>query len=349
MSKYGFLFLLFVSLFWGGQGSANCLTFSTNERLSNYCLAQSITKYGVAPQHAFYIEDRLNREGYSMGIGLPTNIKPLQVGKFLVPLVGYSDNVNGGNPDKPLVVAGLDFSGDPKFVKKSGLLLGLRTGLYARQNLGQGHYIDYQTSLSYEYAPKHALAVKRLDGSVCSKNHLGNLIHADFCITAGKQIKELTNQSNRAIDVSVSKLIGQKDDKYHELSFGLKRVHSGGFTQNQAALGIQSIYGNGLFSSVGVQFGEAVQDELAIKLGGHLSIGYQLFSKPISMRLAYSEYDGLRMIGIARKDVSHTIGLVYSVSKDFDLSAGYEVTDSTINYFDLRSPKFGVHFKALTF
>ncbi len=34
----------------------------------------------------------------------------------------YSDNINGGNPDKPLILGELEFEGDPELIKQEGVI-----------------------------------------------------------------------------------------------------------------------------------------------------------------------------------------------------------------------------------
>jgi len=348
------IILLFVlgliqSLLLSQEASASCLANSGNERLTNYCLAQVVSEWGASPQSALMIDARLKREGYANGLGFPSRIDKHDLTGFVTPIIDYSDNINGGNPDKPLVLGGLKFTGDPDLIQKAGVLLGARVGFYGRSIVGEGNYIDHQASVSYEHAPQHGIGIKRLNASVCSKNHLGGLLYADLCAAAGRQIKQLSDQKNQTLNMTMSKIIRIGNSSFNEVKLGALKNYNEGFNQKQIAAGIDTIFANGLFSSATIRLGEAVSDELALRKAASLNFGYSVKGKPVSMSLSISDASGSQMIGVARRDITKSIDLVYGVTPKVSLSVGYENVDSSIDYFDVKAPKFGIRFSAIKF
>ena len=343
------VFVFIQSLILPQQAAASCLANSGNERLSNYCLAQIVSQWGAPAQTALMIDSRLKREGYASGLGFPAPAAQHELSGFVTPILDYSDNINGGNPNKPLVLGGLTFTGDPALLQKAGVLLGARVGFYGRSIIGEGNYIDHQASVSYEHAPEHGIGIKRLNASVCSKNHLGGLLYADLCAVAGRQIKQLSDQKNQTLNMTLSKIVRLGGSSFNEAKFGVLKNYNEGLNQKQIAVGIDTIFANGLFSSATIRLGEAVKDEHALRKAGSVNLGYSVKGKPILVRFSISDASGRTMIGVDRRDITKSIGLVYGLTPKVSLSAGYESVDSSIDYFDVKTPKFGIRFSAIKF
>ena len=68
---------------------ANCLAFTENERLANYCLLETISGKLVDENTAALVFQRLSLEGYFGG--LPKAVRDYDI----TPTLYYSDNVNG--------------------------------------------------------------------------------------------------------------------------------------------------------------------------------------------------------------------------------------------------------------
>ena len=77
---------------------ANCLILGENERPSNFCVLESVEGKIVDKNTAIIVNQRLMQEGYFGGLKVPA-IKL----EFLQKL-RYSKNINGSNPDKPLIL-----------------------------------------------------------------------------------------------------------------------------------------------------------------------------------------------------------------------------------------------------
>lgn len=348
MIKYIFI-TLFIALSSASSVFAGCVANSTNERLSNFCLAQTVARYGADLQTIHIVDERLKREGYDTGWGLPKLVDPTQVIYSFAPLLDYSTNINGGNPNRTLVLNGLEFEGDPRLVKKDGFLIGARLGLSARSIFGQGHYVDYSFYGSYQHSAEHSIGVLQYGGSACSKNDLGQLTYLDVCANLSSQKKDLADQHTKSIDAKISRLFRSKSGSFHELSVGLKRLELNSDAQSQMAFGLDTILANGSFLAVKAQLGEKIIDEMALRQAAYLSWGHILWNKPMSLSVGVSKSSGSSMIGVKRADNTRSIAVSYSVTPRISLILGYEVTDSSIDYFDNESPKIGIQFTAIKF
>ena len=77
-----------------------------NERLTNHCLLETVKGKLVDEQTMQIVVFRLKREGYFGGLEKPS------FQGTLYPDIYYSENINGGNPNKNLVLGNLEFEGD---------------------------------------------------------------------------------------------------------------------------------------------------------------------------------------------------------------------------------------------
>ena len=111
------IFSTVCSVFFCTIANASCLLFNENERLSNYCLLETVKGKVVDQNTAIIVSQRLKREGYFGGL------EKAEWSTRFYPDFDYSDNINGGNPDKPLIIGELEFEGDPELIKQEGVIL----------------------------------------------------------------------------------------------------------------------------------------------------------------------------------------------------------------------------------
>jgi len=98
--------------------------------------------------------------------------------RAITPVIAYTQNVNGGNPDRPYINRGTP---DPALVRKGGLLFGAAIDGNGRKTFRPGQYIDYAFQGSYAQAPAHAVAVKTLSAQFCTKHNVRDYQYMDLC------------------------------------------------------------------------------------------------------------------------------------------------------------------------
>ena len=127
---------------------ASCLKENAGSRLSIFCLVNSFNGKTIDLSTASLIGFNLKREGYAAGLGLPNRVDRTSIQTYVTPTIDYNSNINGGNPDRPLVLGGLTFTGDEEFLRREGIVAGLGAGVNGRSIYGEGKYSSYGISAS---------------------------------------------------------------------------------------------------------------------------------------------------------------------------------------------------------
>ena len=71
--------------------------------------------------------------------------------------------------------------------------------------------------------------------------------------------------------------------------------------------------------------------------------------KPLTVSASYTNADGEMLLGFERSEESYSIGASYPLWGSLKASVGYRTSDSTIDYFDVSTPTFGVQFSSFDF
>lgn len=331
--------------------NAQCLVSGASARLSNFCILEQMSQSLIDYRLALFIDTRLKSEGYSRGLGLPNSqaAPTISTKAFVQPILSYSDNINGGNSPESLVLGNVTFDGDEALYRKEGVIAGLGAGLNGRSILDEGRYINYGVNASYAHSPEFDLGVTTTSVDVSSINHIQNWWYLDAHITTSRVRKDITDNTTSTISLVSSKVYSSGGDSYSEASFGISRYFADSFTQNQFTLGYDTIHSNGMFSSFDVMFGEALEGQLTTRFSSRARVSMLLANKPLSLTARYSIADGGMMLGFERNENTYEINATYPIWGNLKATVGYRVTDSTIDYFDIDTPTFGVEFTSIQF
>ena len=343
------LFLVAALLFLAVPASAGCYVEGASERLGNYCALDKVRGKRIDFQTAQLIDYKLKIEGRQNGLGFPSRIKPMSFSRAIYPVLSYSDNVNGGNPIKPLVLGNLRFNGEEALFRKQGFLTGLGLGFSGRYIHNEGRYVEYSANVSHALAIEHGISVKTMAANACSVNHVKNWWYLDACLNTSNVQKELTNQSNSNFSVSSSKVFESRDGVYSEVSFGINRTFTDNYSQNQLTFGYETIHSNGTFSDIQIKFGEPTQNKLSTKLAINVRVSAKIANKPLTIMTRYSKADGGLLLGFKREDSTYSLQATYPIWGNLHATIGYTNTESTIDYFDTNTPIFGLQFAQKTF
>lgn len=104
------------------MANPNCFLTTENERLTNYCLLENTRGKLLNENTMKLVLGRLQSEGYFGGLARPA------ISGAMYPDLYYSNNINGGNPNKKLVLGDLVFSGDPNLIARGGVVVGVNFG-----------------------------------------------------------------------------------------------------------------------------------------------------------------------------------------------------------------------------
>ena len=119
--------------------------------------------------------------------------------------------------------------------------------------------------------------------------------------------------------------------------------------QNQLVIGHDTIHSNGVYSAIDVTFGEAIENQLATKMSLRAKVITKLANKPLTLSASYADADGGMLLGVERSNETYSISASYPLWRSLTASVGYRTTDSTIDYYDVSTPTFGVQFSSFNF
>ena len=338
-----------LSFFLPTNASAACYVDGASARLSNYCVLDKIQGAKVDVRTVQLIDYKLKLEGSTRGLGLPTRVKPHSTSKAVYPSLSYSDNINGGNSPESLVLGNLTFEGDDTLNRKEGIVAGFGAGFGGRYTHAEGKYLTYGVNASYAHSPKYGLGIVTTSANVSSINHIKNWWFLDAHINTSRVRKDITDETNSNVSVVSSKAYASGEDTYSEASFGVNRYFAESYNQNQLLLGYKTIHANGVYSALNFTFGESVENQLATKFALSGQLTTQLVNKALKLSASYSQADGGMLLGVARDEETVALSASYPIWKNLTASIGYRRTKSTIDYFDVSTPTFGIQFAAIQF
>ena len=343
MAALGLSFLL------PSTASAACYVDGASGRLGNYCALDKIQGARVDVRTAQLIDYKLKLEGSTRGLGFPARVKPSSTSKSLYPILSYSDNINGGNSPEPLVLGNLTFDGDETLYRKEGIIAGFGAGVSGRYIHAEGKYLTYGVNASYAHSPKYGLGIATTSANVSSINHIKNWWFLDAHINTSRVRKDITDETNSNISLVSSKVYASSENTYIEASFGVNRYFAESYNQNQLLLGYKTIHSNGVYSALNFTFGESIANQLATKFALSGQVTTQVAQKPLKLSASYSQADGGMLLGVERDESTVAVSASYPVWKNLTASVGYRRTDSSIDYFDVSTPTFGIQFQAIQF
>ena len=243
----------------------------------------------------------------------------------------------------------LTFVGDPSLVRKEGLLSGARLNINGRFIYGEGRYLKYNLYAGYEYNVEHSLGVNTSGLSTCSVNHISNWWYFDVCGNANRTRKEITDQSGENLSFIFSKMLTGNSKNHHKVRVGVNRQFSANYIQNQLVMGLDTIHSNNSNSEITLTVGESVQNQLATKLALSGKLRLHVYGKQVTFHAGYNKSNGGKILGFDRYDKTLNYSVSYPVTPYLFATIGYRKTNSSIDYYELEQPIFGLNFKSLKF
>ena len=318
--------------------SASCLIFTENERLSNFCLLESVEGKVVDKNTAMIITQKLKREGYFGGL------KKSDWSTSFYPNIDYSGNINGGNPDKPLILGELQFSGDPDFIKQEGVITTLNLKVNNRSTFDAGRYLQTNLSGSYSYSPEHNNGFSNASMNSCFSNKIASKSSVDICASVSHLNKDLSESKNNSLSLNLSNLAYNENIGFSEGKLGIIHLATDDYVQNQLALSWDTIHKKNFYSAVRLRVGNPVKQQIALKYGLTLSFSRIISNRKVSLSLAHEVSDGGILFGVDRSDITNKVGFNTLISPSASVRLGYTSIDSSIDYFDDNYPSLSFTF-----
>ena len=328
---------------------ASCLNTNADGRLSTYCVAEALNGSVISLNEAVLLDALLQREGFNVGAGFRAAADINKTQTFLSPLLEYNTNINGGNPNRPLVLGGLTFKSDEENLRRKGFMTGAVAGLNGRTVYGNGRYLDYTGSIRHVYSFKHDMGISRASVDACSRNHIANQWYLDACGNATRLVRDLVSETNKNLLLNTSAHFRIGDSVFHKASFGVRRYYTSSYEQNQIQLALDTVRSKGAYTGFQFNFGEAIANTLVMRRSVNATLGTTLFERALTVNVAYSYADGGRLLGFVRNDDTLSLTFKYAFNDNYSATIGYRAVDSTIEYFSEREPILGLHYSALRF
>jgi hypothetical protein len=338
----------FLALFMTAAESS-CLNPNADTRLRTFCVAETLAGNTVTLGDAMFLDASLKREGFGFGLGLPNSVPQTTSQPHVSPVLEYNSNINGGNPDRSLILGELVFEGDDENVRREGFLAGIAVGLSGRSIYGNGDYFDYAMSASYAHSPEHEIGVARAGVNVCSRNNVREQWYIDACANSFRLVRDLAAETTSGLSLTSEHLFAASNGAFHSLSYGIRRHYAEEYKQNQLQLGLSTVRNAGAYTSFDIAFGEAVENTLAMRKSLSATIGTTLAERPFTVTASYSHSNGGKLLGFDRSDTTRIVSLNYGITQNFSVSIGYKWTDSSISYFSEREPLVSVQFAPIRF
>ena len=338
MNYSRFIILVTYIISLGSFASANCLIFNENERLSNFCLLESLAGKVVDKNTAVIVTEKLKREGYFGGL------KKSDWSTSFYPNIDYSENINGGNPDKPLVLGNLEFVGDPELIKQEGVITTLNLRVNNRSTLDAGKYFQTNLNASYSYSPKHKNGFSNTSVESCFSDKITSKNSFDICASSSMQNKEISENRISTFSVYFGNLNFTETIGFSEGKLGVIQVTTDEYSQEQVALSWDTIHKKNLFSAIRFRIGDSVTDHSALRYGLDINVSKILMSRKINLSFSNEIHDGGLLFGIDRSDHINNISIQTVVNQNASIKVGYTSRNSSIDYFDEDYPHFSLTF-----
>ena len=204
-------------------------------------------------------------------------------------------------------------------------------------------------SAHYAHSPQHKMGIASLSADACFVKSLRNWRYVDLCTRADRIQKDLSDTRIKQHEIRVSKLWNGKFAQSHQFTAGVAVRNADQSVQTQISVEMEMLYSTNRIWSLRIIRGERVPNRLVLTQIVSLSLVELIKQNPFALDLSYSEYSGGGLLGYKRDDSTLSALLSYPVSPQVSLSFGYQFTNSTIDYFDLKTPILALKFQALRF
>ena len=88
--------------------------------------------------------------------------------------------------------------------------------------------------------------------------------------------------------------------------------------------------------------GERVQNQMTLKYGLDVRLSTTLAGRPVTLALGRERNDGGKLLGVDRTDTVNRISASMPLNNRLSVSAGYQETRSSIQYFSSKEPSLSV-------
>lgn len=330
-----FFSLTFVALLIFGNDAQACTRNSVDEVLSLNCQLRFIAGKLVQAETVENLNLILRRNGYPALWGShPYSYH--DVSYSVSPAIAYDPNLNGGNPAKNLQVGSLEFISDPNHFKVEGIAAGLSliaNGRYASTN---NIIADVNASYTYKKSIDYShFEIDQVSVEGCLKKHIAAWNIGNFCINKGTERRFLSQYESMSLSFT-QQFYGEFKGNPSMLGYKFTS-ETNGYEFNRASFNVQTIdfTGKGFNFEIGAGQSRIMSSVRDYNANLQFS-GNHYYLKSVGLMFKISELPPL--LGVKRQDKKSTLEATLSLSQNVTLQIGYEISNSSIDYFDTEYP-----------
>ena len=335
------IILSFAIAAYSSSSWSACANHSPNERSHNDCIVRSLNNTTLSQGDFDAIVARLQLSGNMLSdssfADLPGSFK-----FRLTPLVKWDSSANGGEPNKPLTIGGLTFSGDPSLYEKSALLVGVSSSVAARKVIGDQSFLDLKAYGNVNQSLKHSFNVNEYGYSVCGAFGLTNSVHFDQCYSQSSIKKELSS-SHQYITKQSLTLIPPK--KVGQVEVSRESLKSNSLVAIKDAVAYIHDSPNSVFFRVEL-FNKKPLNTLEIipSTGQELSIYTDFFDKNSYLKLSNESFSTYPLLGYPiNRSLVGVVGGTELIPNNF-IELSINIQRSNIDYYSGTSSSISWRF-----
>ncbi|SDF37512.1 hypothetical protein [Limimaricola pyoseonensis] len=253
------------------------------------------------------------------------------------PILRYDDNLNGGLRNDSFTLFGLEFVVDEAQVAQAGLLLGAGARSATRVALGGRSALVTDLDLWGGVAPGTGLTKAGTGGRACLTRRVDFANHLRGCGGASIERFDLGESEAVFADADWFRLFGL-GPSLHEARLGIGTTRfdadDGPYDQAAWSAGLVSAWPAGVATAFDLRRGEAVPGQHVVTTALSAELTALVASRPTRFRLGWRQSEGGLFFGTPRTDETWRVALSRPLGARLAVSAGYEVTQSSVDFFE---------------
>ena len=309
-----------------------CNFLFASPRLSAKCSLELVSGSRLSESDYSSIKENLEKIG---AFPADTKFPKLDSEAHVSMRLGYQSDANGGNPDKPLVLAGIPFYSSDQRKRQSGATIGPAAALNFSASWDQERLVVLDLRASHDSSVTSPFSIFYKQMELCSLNYLVSDFYLDLCSSKSETQKEYSISKGRKASATLSRYIGSSS------SFGLEiedydqdnSSYRSGSVKTEFLVGDQ-IYLQLLHSKGFMRAGL----EPTLKWSNQLSLSTRYYNWMIGLSLTDSRMVEGSVLGFDYGYGYKTLRLLVGSRPLGFLELGYFKRSSNIDYFSEEYP-----------
>lgn len=328
----------------GPAGEAAVCADAQSARLELHCRLGAAEGRAIGAAEFGALAVLARAQGRVQGHADPPRLVP-----FATPILRHEADINGGNPDRPLVLGNLVFASDPARLRRSGLVAGAEVGLSLRLARPPGLRLGLLAAWSgvTDRAGEPGIRGVRVQG--CAERDLARGWFAEGCAEMQRSLREFARSDTRATTLRLGRVFTTRGPVHAEASGAVARMRLDFAGQNRLIGRFDMIHPAGWHGGVQIMAGSAMPGRHAVRREGVARLRLPIGTRWVRLEGSIAAASGSSYFGIARTETILGATLAVPLGRALRLSLGYRRTRASIDYFATEGPVVAVGFPPIRF